>query len=213
MMKEYLLDSTKAFAFFKENLSQVNELSNVVLEVLRMKLGTFHAFLPTNIPFDKIHDFSTGGKTSSLRNEVSFKLDKIINSSSSLSCVFDDFNSDIHSVGNDDLYQSNGVHFREEVYYQIHFGVNQEIVSKCLNYSSAIWHSLCVVFKGNLNHGKEIDKSYIEIICKNAIFVMIGAYDAESYIYWCDSDGAEILKNVSDSVITTGRIVQPHESF
>ncbi len=201
MMKEYLLDSIKAFAFFKENLSQVNELSNVVLEVLQIKLGTFHAFLPTNTPFEKIHDFSTGGKTSSLRKEISFKLYKIINSSPLLSCVFDDFNSDIHSMRNDDLYQSNGVHFQEEVYYQIHFGANQEIVSKCLYYSSAIWHSLCVVYKGDLNHEKEIDKSYIEIICKNAIFIMIGAYDAESYIYWCDSDGAEILKKISDSAI------------
>ena len=196
MMKEYLLDSTKAFAFFKENLSQVNELSNVILEVLKIKPGTFYAFLPTNMPFEKIHDFNTGGKTSSLRKEISFKLDNIINSSSLLSCIFDDFNSDIHSVENDDLYQSNGVRFQGEIYYQIHFGANQEIVSKCLNYSSAIWHSLCVVFNGDLNHKKEIDRSHIEIICKNAIFVMIGAYDSESYIYWCDSEGSEILKNI-----------------
>jgi hypothetical protein len=198
-MKEYLLDSAKAFSFFKENLSQLNELSNAILEILQIKPGTFHALLPENMSTEKIHDFSTGGKTSSLRNEISFKLADIINSDASLSCIFDDFNSGVDSVNNNGLYQSYGACYQQEIYYQIYFGSNQELVLKCLNYSSTIWHSLCVVFKDDLNYKKEkkeISESYIKIMCKNAIFVMIEAYDSESYIYWCDSEAAIVLKNI-----------------
>jgi hypothetical protein len=198
-MKEYLLNSAKAFSFFKENLSQLNELSNGILEILQIKPGTFHAFLPENMSAEKVHDFSSGGKTSSLRNEISFKLADIINSDASLSCVFDDFNSGVDSVNNNDLYQSYGACYQREIYYQIYFGSNQELVLKCLNYSSTIWHSLCVVFKDDLNYKKEkkeISESYIKMICKNAMFVMIEAYDSESYIYWCDSEAAIVLKNI-----------------
>lgn len=197
-MKEYLLDSAKAFSFFKEKLSQVNALSNAVLELLQIKKGSFYAFLPENINNDKVHDFNAGGKTSSLRREVSFKLSRIINSNPLLSCVFDDFNSDLNSVSNNDLYQSCGLHYRNEIYYQIHFGSNQKIVLKCLNYSSTIWHSLCVVFKGVFNVNKEITDSQVQIICRNAIFIMIEAYDSESYICWCDSEGSALLNTSTE---------------
>ena len=197
MMKEYLLDSAKAFSFFKGKLSQVNTLSDAVLELLQIKKGSFYSFLPENINADKVHDFNAGGKTSSLRKEVSFKLTGIVNSNSSLSCIFDDFNSDLNSVNNNDLYQSCGLHYRGEIYYQIHFGSNQEMVLKCLNYSSTIWHSLCIVFKGVLNFNKEITDSQVEIICRNAIFIMIEAYDSESYICWCDSEGSALLNTMT----------------
>lgn len=193
MMQEYLLDFEKTFSFFKENLSQVNALSNAVVEILKSKNGAFYAFLPENINLNEIHDFNVGGKTSCLREEISFKLSDIINSNSFLSCVFDDFNSDLNSVSKDDLYQSIGFHYGGEIYYQIHSGSNQEIVLKCLNYSSAIWHSLCVVFKGSLSANKEMTGYEFEIISKNAVFIMIEAYDSESYVYWCDSERAEIL--------------------
>lgn len=193
MMKEYLLDSAKAFCFFKEKLSQVNELSKSVLELLETKQGSFYAFLPENIDPDKIHDFNAGGKTSSLRNQVSFKLSRIINFNKDLICIFDDFNSDLKSVNKNDLYQQHGLHYHNEIYYQIKSGSNQEIVLKCLNYSSTIWHSLCVVFKSFGNFDKKISNSQIKEICRNSIFIMIGAYDSESYVCWCDSEGFEIL--------------------
>ena len=195
-MKEHLLDTVKAFSFFKENLSQVNALSNAVLELLQTQHGSFYAFLPDSIPPDKIHDFNAGGKTSSLREEISFKLASIINSKHSLNCIFDDFNSSLDSVNNNDLYQSLGIHYLKEIYYKIVFGVDQKTVLKCLNYSSTIWHSLCIVFDDNINIKKEMSKFNIENICKNAIFIMIEAYDSESYIYWCNSEGVKILKNL-----------------
>lgn len=199
MMKKYLLDSSKAFSYFKENLFRANELCNAILELLEVRPGAFYAFLPENMSSEEIHDFSAGGKTSSLRKEISLKLTDIINSDSSFSCVFDDFNSDLDCVSDNDLYQSHGIHYQREIYYQIYFGSNQEIVSKCLNYSSAVWHSLCIVFKNDFEHKvekKEMDRPYIQMMCRNAIFIMIQAYDSESYIYWYDSEGAEVLKNV-----------------
>lgn len=187
MIKEYVLDRAKSLSFFTENLSQVNELSNAILEVLQSKKGTFYALLPEGVPLEKINDFSAGGKTSSLRNEASTKLADIINSNETFSCIFDDFNSDLGRIDKNDLYQSHGVHYGSEIYYLIPFGSNQELISKCLYYSSTIWHSLSVVFKNNFisrNKKEEIDKSYIQEVCRNAVFVMIEAYDAESYVCW-----------------------------
>lgn len=190
-MKEYLLDHAQSLSFFKENLTQVNELSKAVLEVLQSKPGVFYAFLPEDIPLEKIHDFNTGGKTSSLRKEVSAKLTSIINGNKKFSCIFDDFNSDLNRVDENDLYQSNGVHYGSEIYYLIHHNSSQELILKCLVYSSTIWHSLCVVFKNDFkldNKEREIDKSFIREICRNAVFVMIEAYDAESYVCWYEKN-------------------------
>jgi hypothetical protein len=195
VIKEYLLDSAKAFLFFKENLSQVNELSTAIFEVLKLKSGTFHTFLPENMSFEKIHDFKTGGKTTCLKKEISVRLTNIINSDTSFSCIFDDFNSDIDNVDQNDLYQLCGVHYQREIYYQINSGISQDLVLKCLNYSSTIWHSLCVVFKNELECRKEINQSYIQMISKNALFIMIEAYDSESYICWsCTEDYVRLLR-------------------
>lgn len=183
-MQEYLLEEAKAFAFFKQNLLEVNALSNAVLELLETQHGNFYAFLPEHISPNKLHEFNTGGKTSSLRTEISIKLTNILNSEHNLSCIFDDFNSTLNSAKNNDLYQSNGLHYRDEIYYQIHCGADRQLVLRCLNYSNAIWHSLCIVFKDDSNMNKEVTDSQLKRICKNAIFIMIGAYDSESYIYW-----------------------------
>lgn len=195
MIKEHLLDSAKAISLFKENLALVNELADAVLELLQEKPGSFYAFLPDNVPYEKIHDFLAGGKTNSLRKEVGVKLTNIINSNTSFSCIFDDFNSDIDNVDQNDLYQSHGMHYQGKVYYQVNCGVSRDMVLKCLNYSSTIWHSLCIVFRNDLECRREMDQAYIQMICKNAVFIMVEAYDSESYIYWCDAEGAEILKN------------------
>jgi hypothetical protein len=191
-MKEYLLDFTRALSFFKENLRDTNALSNAVIKIMEKKPGTFHAFLPENMSFEEIHRFSIGGKTSSLRKEVSYKLVQLINSREFLNCIFDDVNSDFDHLNGNDLYHFYGVHHKKEIYYQIPFSADREVVLKCLNYSSAIWHSLCVVFKkeGMLKkETKEISNSHIKSICRNAIFIMIAAYDSESYIYWRNVQG------------------------
>ena len=185
-MKIYSLNRKKAIAYFRENLYQTNELSNAILLTLQSKPGTFFSFLPKDVPIEKIHDFSTGGKTSSLRLEVAKYLTDLLNLDVHFNCIFDDFNSSLDKIENNDLYESCGVHYVNDVYYLIQSGIDEKLITKCLRYSSAIWHSLCVIFKEiphNVNQ-KMITKDYIRQICNNAIFVMIEAYDSESYVFW-----------------------------
>lgn len=187
--------------YFEENLQGINKLSDSILAVLESQPGEFFAFLPEDVLVETIHEFKTGGNGRSLRNEVGRCLFNILNSEKSLSCVFDDFNSDLSSVENDKSYESNGIHYENEVYYLIRSGANEDLIIKCLQYSSASWHSLCVISMVDLiKSPKEIiSEEEIKSICNDAFFVMIEAYDAESYVFWEKSKKADSITNNDNS--------------
>lgn len=185
-MEKYKLDLKKSLDYFNENLKNTNKLSNTSMAVLNAELGSFYAFLPKDAPIETIHEFNFGGKTPCLRGEVSLFIETILKSNKTLSCIFDDFNADFSNKEPNDLYESNGLHYLNEIYYVANESSPSNIIEQCLNYSSAIWHSLCIITKYDFDEieNKNLTDHAMDLICANAHFIIIEAYDAESYVLW-----------------------------
>ena len=81
---------------------------------------------------------------------------------------------------------NNIVYYEKEVYYLIKDKSSSKEILKYLNYSSAIWHSLCVVSKKSdrLIRKTHFNKDDFELFSKNSILFLFEAYDGESYIFW-----------------------------
>jgi hypothetical protein len=185
-MKKHKLNPQKTMRFFEKSLKEVNKISDSILAVLKTQPGDFYSFLPEHCQIDEIHEFDSGGKTRCLRLEVGGYLSDLLKSDKTLSCVFDDFNADFPVPESDDFYKKHGFHYENQVYYFVRSGVEDEVIIRCLRYSGTNWHSLCVVSDVSEIElvGKSISEKAIDEICANAVFVMIEAYDAESYISW-----------------------------
>ncbi len=181
-MQKHKLESKRVLDYLNEKLKGVNKLSDVVVTFLNSNTGSFYTFLPKGLEIEKIHDFNFGGKTKSLRDEVGAFIHKLLQSDQTLACIFDDFNADFSDRENNDLYESHGLCCDNEIYYFFKNGSLFEI-NKCLRYSDAIWYSLCVITRSDVKE-KKLDEDTIEMICKNAVCVLVGAYDAESYVMW-----------------------------
>jgi hypothetical protein len=166
-------------------LKDTNKLSDSVISFLKFESGDFFALLTEKSKIEDINEFNIGGKTSCLRNDVGEFIFKLLKSNKNISCIFDDFNSDIKNIEGDLLFNLNGVCCGSEIYYVINENANQDLVIQCLRRSNTVWHSLCILsvikFK---EHKKSITRDDMEEICLNAKLIMIGAYDAESYIVW-----------------------------
>ncbi len=185
-LKKYELNYKQALNFVEKSINETNQLSNVFFNYLQRASGRFFTVLPDGIPTEKVHEFEFGGKTKCLRVETAKIIKKTLNSNSRLSCVFDDFNADFKNSESNDLYQSNGLHYNDEIYYSITKTANQKLILKCLRYSNATWHSLCVITEFSLDkcENRILSIGEITMICENSFLFIIGAYDAEGYIFW-----------------------------
>lgn len=184
-MQKYTLDSKKALDYFERHLKSVNKLSDLAISTLNINSGQFFALLPEGTAIEEVHEFDIGGKATQSRDFVGAFLESLLKSNKALSCIFDDFNADLKDGEKNDLYQSNGFHYKSEVYYSIREPFNYDIIKKCLRYSNAIWHSLCIITEFKLNKkNKDVTENELKLICESAVLVIIGAYDAESYVVW-----------------------------
>jgi hypothetical protein len=185
MIKKYRLDFEKAQKYLEENLKGANRLSDAVISFLKFESCDFFALLTEKSKTESINEFDIGGKTHCLRDDVGTFVFNLIRSNRGISFIFDDFNSDENNVRGDLLFNSNGVCFENEIYYLIDKNATQDLVIQCLRRSNVVWHSLCIgsviQFK---EHKKAITLEDMKNICLNAKFILIGAYDSESYIIW-----------------------------
>jgi hypothetical protein len=119
MIKKYQLDFQESKKYFKENLKGTSKLSDSVISLLKLESGDFFALLTEKSEIEDINEFNIGGKTSCLRNNVGEFIFKLLKSNKNLSCIFDDFNSDIKNVEGDLLFNLIGVSCGREIYYLI----------------------------------------------------------------------------------------------
>ena len=185
-LKKYELNYKKTQEYFQKSLKGVNELSNSVVSFLQCNTGNFFTLLPEGISEKKIHEFEYGGKTSCVRDEIAIFIKKLIESRSKLTCIFDDFDADFKDKENIDLYRSNGFHYINEIYYAVQGAADKNLIDKCLQYSNAIWHSLCVITEFSLEscENRILGSHEIKMISENSVLIMLSAYDAEGYVFW-----------------------------
>ena len=185
MIKEHQLNFQKAKKYFEENLKGTNKLSDSVISSLKFESGDFFALFTEKAVIEDINEFKVGGKTDCLRTDVCEFIYKSIKTNKHISCIFDDFNSDTKNIEDDLLFASNGLCYGNEIYYLVNEKACRDLVVQCLRRSNVIWHSLCIVSEFEFNKNKKtITQDEMKKICLSAKLIMIGAYDAESYIIW-----------------------------
>lgn len=185
MLKKYHLDFFKAKQYLEENLQGTNKLSNSVISLLNLESGCFFTFLAEKSAIKDVNEFTVGGKTSLIIDDISEYIFKLLKDGKNVSCIFDDFNADKNDLDDDLLCNSHGIYCDEEIYYLVDISSSLDLIKQALRRSNVIWHSLCVIGESNLDRNmKSINLDDIHEICLKARVVMVGAYDAESYVIW-----------------------------
>lgn len=193
-LKIHKLNYEKTIEYFAATLKGVNQLSDLAFSYIKSSSGCFFTFLPENTLNKALHEFDFGGKTSCLRDEIALFVEQFIRSNPTISCVFDDYNATFNDAGND-LYCSNGMHYKNEVYYVIKNEINKELIDKCMQYSSALWHSLFILTDANHKDSlrKELTCERMKAICVKAKLIAVEAYDGEGYVFWEPSANGRVI--------------------
>lgn len=185
-LNKYELDSRASLEYLEKNLTETNELSSHILEVLNSASGVFYVLFPEDLESERIYDFNGGNVTPNVDKEIChYVVGKI--KDNRFSCIFDDVNVNLSDEFKDEFSVSYSSFYEDEVYYVIkRKELSEDVFLKCMAASDGIWHSLCVVTHFDLDDviGKQLDRDVVKEICVNAQLVMIGAYDGEGYIFW-----------------------------
>ena len=185
MIKKYELNSIITMKFVESNLNDVNCLSTSILQILYQKKGVFFTYLPEGLTESQVHDFVSGGKTKSMRNNISQILNNYLDYKEMM-VIFDDVNTLPKDLNKEFTDNSNIIYHDKEVYYLIEDKSSSKEILKYLNYSSAIWHSLGVISKKNdqLAGKTHFNKNDFELFSNNSVLFLLEAYDGESYVFW-----------------------------
>lgn len=202
---KYTLNFDQAFSFASDSLTEVNTLSNHILETIKSLKGNFFTLLPQNANLQNINKFDQGGVLiqppeieyevagkkatySSIPNttkEMTTHLLDLLKSTNNFICIIDDYNSlpsDFLNSKNNDSYR---FYYNNEVYYLIKKEeASEDLLCKCLLKSTTFWHSLCVLTKNHITLDPPLAEKQMQEFAHNASLVTIGAYDGEGYVCW-----------------------------
>jgi len=204
---KYVLNRQQSLMFFKESLEETNLLSIEIIKQITTQKGEFFALLPEEADLKKLHEFSDsilpempqqGGSIGSVRGAYTYSTisslekelcDYIINEvkNHQFFCVVDNFNEHYSAQYYCELFAKFGRHCDKEIYYLLPPNkISQGILLECLYRSKTFWHALCILTEHQLkvSSEKKICREEMEEICKEARYVVIGAYDGDGYIFW-----------------------------
>ena len=185
-LKKYELNNELAYQYYRECLEGTNELSNEIVSSIDFKSGTFFTFLNDNIDHKNLYEFSYGGVAKNGRNKVRDLILAAVRNNEPITAIFDAYNHEYIKEYDEPLFMQFGMYYENEVYYTlVKETVSPEIVDECLYFSNTFWHSLCVLSEVHLNlNEKKLSREQIKDICLKTKLVIVGAYDAESYVFW-----------------------------
>lgn len=186
-LKLYKLDFDKTLFHLKDHLKGVNLLADSVLKYTPFQEGFFYTILQDNLTDKELYGFNWGGVGGGVREKAAETLLDDLHAIKGSSCIFDSFDDDYEPDYDDPLFLKTGVHYDKQIYYIISGeDATKSLLEECLRASNVIWHSLCVLSKTSFAKRKEPSITEEEMIefAKSAEHVLVGAYDAEGYIFW-----------------------------
>ena len=208
------LDYNKVLEFVKEQLEDVNILSIELLKMINFSKGMFFTLLPKDFNKKNLYKFTEGGilpqnpmeeyyikgkicfysRTPCIDDILANILVKIIKNNKKLTCMIDDFNKSAKGKHHMELFNAYGMSYNDEVYYSLNKeNITKKNIMDCLKSSLTFWHSLGLVFEGNLND-KNLTLDRINYICLNTKMIFVGAYDGEGYVFWEKNEDNLLIK-------------------
>lgn len=186
-LKLYKLDFDKTIAHLKDHLKSVNLLAESVLKHTPFRDGFFYTVLQDNLTDKELYGFNWGGVGGGVREKAAQTLLEDLHAIKGSSCIFDSFDDDYEPDYDDPLFLKVGVHYDKQIYYIISGEeATKPLLEECLQASNVIWHSLCVLSKASFVKQKEFSITEAEVadFAKSAELILLGAYDAEGYVFW-----------------------------
>lgn len=189
-LNKFELDPSLSYKYLCDNLNDINSLSTILMEVLNVNSGQFFTFLLNDINPNQIYEFKYGGVAGGVRQKTLSLVYKILMNCPEIYAVFDECFASYNKQSKNPLFLDYGFHHENDVYYLMNKkNLSKENLKTCFHVSNAIWHSLCVLSKIKIDDGvRELSKEKIKEICLNAQLIILGAYDAESYVFWKRND-------------------------
>jgi hypothetical protein len=187
LLEKYKLDPVRAVNYFKENFSNLNILSRSTFRNIDFENGFFYTFLNKGLDNKTLHDFEGGFVADNARSETIKYILNLFKKNKEYTCVVDHFNAKYELSKKHSVYQKLGVEIEKELYFIIeNREASEEIIDECLRASDTIWHSLAIITKGisNRRADKTLTNEDCSRITQEALFIIVLAYDSESYIIW-----------------------------
>ncbi|MBS0584972.1 MAG: hypothetical protein JSR76_01560 [Verrucomicrobia bacterium] len=185
LLNQHVLETKQTLAYLEDNLKGTNALSNAVLRETPFKEGEFYTFFPSGIQEHQMYNFTSGGIAGKVRHKLSYLIMEELEKAPKLTCIFDDIGATYTDGYEDELFSKTGAHYGEEVYYIISSGsISKALLDTCLYASNGAWHSLCVLSAVPKTEDRSLTSEEINEIAKKAELLILGAYDAEGFIFW-----------------------------
>lgn len=148
----------------------------------------------------KINCFKEGG-IAKQKEEIKQEIFKELKSNNKLSCIFDDVSATFKPDYKESLFLYCGLAYEKEIYYLIKQEIaTLKILNECFYVSNAIWHSLCIFTEFDFSNkkDKQLKIEEIDSICKKTVLIVLGAYDAEGYIFW-KTENSKLFSSISSN--------------
>lgn len=204
-IKKHHLDFEKTIRYFIDHIEADKTLSQKIVEKTNFNQGMFYTFLPSNAEISRLYDFSCGGIIPPIPyGSCTYKIEGVSNNFHPQQIITMDREcSEIISTYTKETEQNCAVienymlepksphtyiknvkmvPYGKEVYYFLDKNNSIEEIYTTVRKSSEVWHSLFVLTR--INIPLVFDDEAMNRICENTKFVIAGAYDGESYIFW-----------------------------
>jgi hypothetical protein len=186
-ISRYALDFKWVMDYLENNLDDTNTLCSQLTNLIAFDRGKFFAFLPSNTKPHHINEFGGAKIAVGVRTYTNQYILEILKKNPQLTCVFDDYNGTFTPGYEEEVFAACGLSFKEEIYYSLTSKtVTPQLLQDCFYCSNAVFHSLCVLTKSDLSQKetKMLNMAEIKDICAQTTLIILGAYDAEGYIFW-----------------------------
>ncbi len=207
MLNKYLLDYEFTLQYTLEHIGHGHELSDQLMKYFDFSQGNFYGVLPTNANLQRLYVMNSGNiipqECPKIPTEDDFGNQYIHQLVTSTNKRLKEFITDFLQVNhlnlavfenilgrtkdpNLEIDQLRLVIINDHIYYLANYLTPLPSLSDALWSAKEVWHTLIVLTKelDSQSLPDTLSQKDLKLICDSTQYIIIGAYDGESYIIW-----------------------------
>ncbi|MBA2657717.1 MAG: hypothetical protein H0X51_10145 [Parachlamydiaceae bacterium] len=206
-LKKYLLKQEYIFEYFFEHVQSGNELSKKIINNIDFDRGSFYTVLPSDANLERLYVLTSGNIIPQKHPKISMEDEegnkyihqKVMSTEKDFTkfiwdylkinhshlAVFEDVMSSLKDP-NLEIDQVRLVTINDHVYYLADYLASLSSVRDALWSAEEVWHMLIVLTKELVSQSlpDTLSVEDLKLICDSTQYIIISAYDGESYIIW-----------------------------
>lgn len=205
---ELSLDKESLY-YIKEKLRVGHALSNAILSICHLELGSVVTFMPAGVSLEQAHEFTTGGKVPapdpstwvslpeggvavpipSTMDLIPRKVHEYLRADPNRIWVFEDFNASPSDPAMKGI-RSRYVSFRNEVYYPLDGNSDEEAIREAADLAFSfvsfigVGATLSPQDVERLSRVNELEERDLQLLVSGMDLLSVGAYDGEGFLLW-----------------------------